>query len=231
MILIGHRGAGGIEPENTIAAIEAAVNVGVDIIEFDLRATKDRQLVLVHDSNLLRIAGTNKTVSDMTLAEISTTVTKSGQPIPTFAEALEAAGKTPLLLDCKGKNWAKLLHEALKKHKGPTPLVTAIDTAELLLFAKLDPDIETYVSELTNPFEAVYKTKLLGFTGLSLNFWVLSPLVYWYAKRNKKKFMIFTVDNLFLARFLHLLYPSAAIISNVPDKLMPIKKHCRHKTS
>lgn len=229
MILIGHRGAAGIEPENTIPSIDAAIRARVDMIEFDLRATKDRHLVLFHDSNLLRIAGTNKNISDMTLEEINTTVTKSGHPIPTFNEAIEATGSTPLLLDCKGKDWAELLHEALKSYEGPTPAVTAIDTAELLIFSKLRPDIETYISELTRPFEAIYKAKLLNFTGLSLNFWVLSPLVYFYARRSKLKFMIFTVNNIFLARFLHLFYPSAAIITNVPEKLAPLKKRCKHK--
>lgn len=229
MILIGHRGAAGIISENTLASIEAAVHAKVDMIEFDLRATKDGHLVLLHDANLLRITGSNRSVSDMTLKEISLAVTKSGHPIPTAQEALEVAGDIPVLLDCKGKNWAEPLHKVLKKHKGPTPAVTAIDTKEMFAFSTMRPDIETYVSELTRPFEAIYKARLLNFTGLSLNFWVLSPIVYFYAKRCKLKFMIFTVNSLFLARFLHLLYPSAAIITNVPNKLYPLKKHCKNK--
>lgn len=230
MIIIGHRGAAGIEPENTIHGIDAAVNLNVDMIEFDLRVTKDRQLVLFHDPNLLRITGANKNIHLMTLHEINTTITKSGHPIPILAEALEATGKVPLLIDCKGKGWGELLHEELKSYKGPVPTVTSIDTAEMLLFSRLRPDIPTYVSELTRPFEAIYKARLLNFTGISLNFWVLNPLAYYYARRNKLKFMIFTVNNIFLARFLHLFYPSAAIITNVPDKLMPLKKRCKHKT-
>lgn len=229
MILIGHRGAAGIVTENTLASIEAAVAVGVDMIEIDLRAIKDGHLVLLHDPNLMRVTGSNRTVSDMTIKEVNVAVTKSGHPIPTLPEALEAAGDVPLLLDCKGKGWAKLLERDLKNHKGPTPAVTAIDTKEMFAFANMRPDIETYVSELTRPFEAIYKARLLNFTGLSLNFWVLSPIVYIYARRCKLKFMIFTVNNRFLARFLHMLYPSAAIITNVPDKLYPLKKHCKNK--
>ncbi len=229
MILIAHRGAAGIEPENTLPSIEAALLEDVDMIEFDLRVTKDNHLILSHDANLLRIAGINRNISDMTLKEINITVTKSGYPIPSLREVFEITGDMPLLLDCKGKGWAKLVHQELKIYNGPTPTVTAIDTAEMLIFSKLRPNIETYVSELTRPFEGIYKARLLNFTGLSLNFWVLNPLVYLYAKINKRKFMIFTVNNLFLARFLHLLYPSAAIISNYPNKLAPLKKRCRHK--
>lgn len=228
MILIGHRGAAGIEPENTIPGIEASVRLGVDMIEFDIRVTKDNQLVLMHDPNLLRTAGKNRNINDMTMDEINTTVTKSGHPIPTIFEALEAAGDVPVLLDCKGKGWAEALNRDLKKHTGPRPAVTAIDTAEMFAFKKLRPDIKTYVSELTRPLEGMYKAKLLKFTGISLNFWVLSPVVYMYARHNKLDFMIFTVNNLYFARFLHFLYPSAAIITNVPDKLMPLKLRCKH---
>jgi len=89
-------------------------------------------------------------------------------------------------------------------------------------FQELRPDIETYTSELIKPFEAIYKTRLLGFTGISLNFWVMSPLAYFYARRSKLKFLIFTVNSRFLARFLHFLYPEAAIITNVPQKLSPL---------
>lgn len=229
MILIGHRGAAGIEPENTIPSIEASTLLKVDAIEFDIRVTKDGKLILFHDPNLIRISGINRNISDMTLEEINITSTKSGHPIPIIEEALEAAGDTQLLIDCKGKDWAVPLFAILQEYKGPTPMVTSADTAEMLIFSKLRPDIETYVSELTRPFEGIYKAKLFNFTGLSLNFWVLSPFVYLYARHHKLKFMIFTVNNVFLARFLHLFYPSAAIITNVPGKLTPLKKKCKHK--
>lgn len=219
MIIIGHRGAAGIEPENTIASIEAAVLCGVDMIEFDTRVTKDGKLILMHDANLLRTCGVQKNVSDITLAEINMTATKSGHAIPTFLEAMEAAGKIPVLIDCKGKGWAELTHKDLKKFKGPKPLVTAVDMDEMSHFKKLRPDIETYVSELTKPFEGIYKAKRLKFTGISLNFWVLNPLAYRYARRNNLKFMIFTVNRQFLVRFLGILYPEAMIITNNPDKI------------
>src|SRR5688572_2551541 len=127
MIIIGHRGAAGIEPENTIPSIDAAVAEGVDMIEFDLRVTKDKHLVVFHDPNLLRISGINRNVSDMTLKEIQLTSTRSGHPIPTFHEAMEAAGDIPVLLDCKGKGWADALIKALEHYPDLRPCVTARD--------------------------------------------------------------------------------------------------------
>lgn len=229
MTIIGHRGAAGIEPENTVASIKASVACGVDRIEFDIRVTKDNKLALFHDASLQRIAGLNRNLADMTLAELQGVKTKSGHKIPNFKEAVKAAGKFPLLIDCKGHGWAEILNEELKSYKGPTPMVTAADTKEMFRFSELRPDIETYVSELTKPFEAIYRCRLLGFTGISLNFWVLNPLAYYYAKRNKLKFMIFTVNQPLFARFLHFFYPSAAIITNVPHKMMPLAKRRSEK--
>ncbi len=229
MILIGHRGAAGIEPENTLRGIEAAAQLGVDMIEIDLQVTKDDHLVLFHDPNLIRISGVNKTIGSMTLEEVNITTTKSGHPIPTIEEALEAAADIPMLLDCKGKGWSNALIRELANHTGPTPSVTSMDTTEMAVFAKARPDINTYTSELVRPFEAIYKTGLLQFTGISLNFWVLSPAVYWYARRSNLRFMIFTINHVALARFMHFLYPSAAIITNKPDKLMSVKLKCKNK--
>ena len=231
MIIIGHRGAAGIEPENTIPSIEAAVRAGVDMIEFDVRVTKDNHLIVFHDASLKRMTGLKKNVDEMTLKEINLTTTHSGHPIPSFHEAMEAAGVLPVLIDCKGSGWADLLHKALKNHTGPTPAVTSVDAQEMFKFAGYRPNVETYISELTKPFEGIYKAKTLGFSGISLNFWVLNPLAYFYAKKNNLKFMIFTVNYRFLARFLHLFYPTAAIITNVPQKLAPLAKRRRDKAT
>jgi len=54
MLIIGHRGAAGLAPENTLAAFRAGREVGVDLVELDVRATKDRRLVTLHDATLDR---------------------------------------------------------------------------------------------------------------------------------------------------------------------------------
>lgn len=230
MIIIGHRGAAGIEPENTIPAIQAAVKEGVDMIEFDVQATRDGHLIVFHDDNLSRLAGVDAKISELTLKEINLTSTHSGHPIPSFHEAIEAAGKIPVLIDAKGKGWGRILVQELKKHKGPTPAVTARDHQEMFTFAQEMPHIETYVSELTRPFEGIYKARILNFTGISLNFWVLNPLAYYFAKHHNLKFMIYTVNKPFFARFLHFFYPQAAIITNVPHKLAKLSKRRTGKT-
>ena len=56
-VVIAHRGASAVAPENTKSAIEKACLMGAGVIEFDVRQTSDGELVLFHDKDLERIAG------------------------------------------------------------------------------------------------------------------------------------------------------------------------------
>ena len=56
MEIYGHRGAAGVVLENTVASIKKAIELKVDRIEFDVRATKDSQPVVIHDDTLERLS-------------------------------------------------------------------------------------------------------------------------------------------------------------------------------
>jgi hypothetical protein len=129
-----------------------------------------------------------------------------------------------VLIDCKGKNWAQILLKELKKYEGPTPAVTSQDRKGLVEINKQRPDIETYISELTKPFDAIHAAKTMNLTGISLIFWVLNPLSYWYARLTHRKIMVFTINKPWLARFVHFFYPRVLIITNVPHKLAPLAR-------
>ena len=70
MLVIGHRGAAGLAPENTLEALQAGLDAGADILEFDIRATKDNVLVLVHDFHTLRTHHRASIISRMTFDEL-----------------------------------------------------------------------------------------------------------------------------------------------------------------
>ena len=65
-----HRGVSALMPENTLPAFAAALALGADEIEFDIRLTKDDQLIVSHDPNLARVAGAEGDVSNFTLEEL-----------------------------------------------------------------------------------------------------------------------------------------------------------------
>jgi glycerophosphoryl diester phosphodiesterase len=68
MLIIGHRGAAGLEPENTIRSFQKAQELGVDMIETDLRQTADGIIVLHHDPLPKKHKGTHFTTLDELLA-------------------------------------------------------------------------------------------------------------------------------------------------------------------
>jgi len=227
--IISHRGAAGLAPENTLAGIEAAIKNKADVIEVDIQLTSDDRLVLIHDENLARTAGDSRKVRELKLKEINLIQTISGQPIPTLEEALETAGTKPLLIDCKGADWAPPLAKVIDQHNKSKPLVASSSFQELVIFRNLRPDTATFYSELTKPFEAIQTAKVLKFTGVCLLYSLYNPLVYFLAKRYKLKMTMFTVNRPLVAKFLHLLYPKAMITTDYPDKIRA-RKHLRRRT-
>ncbi len=69
-LVIAHRGGGGISPENTLFAFKRAVELGVDVLELDVRATADGELVVIHDSKVDRTTDGSGMVAAMTFEEI-----------------------------------------------------------------------------------------------------------------------------------------------------------------
>src|SRR5215213_11586194 len=69
-LVIAHRGGAGLWPENTLYAFEKANELGVDVIEIDVRSTSDGTLVVMHDATIDRTTDGVGRVSEMTLAEL-----------------------------------------------------------------------------------------------------------------------------------------------------------------
>jgi len=69
-LIIGHRGASAVAPENTMAAFREAIAAGSDGIEFDVRLTRDGLPVVIHDNSLVRTAGVSDRVADLTWSEL-----------------------------------------------------------------------------------------------------------------------------------------------------------------
>jgi len=72
MLIIGHRGAPSLAPENTIQSFEIALANNVDGIELDVQLTKDKQLVVMHDLHTYKINGKYDLIDNYTLQELQT---------------------------------------------------------------------------------------------------------------------------------------------------------------
>jgi glycerophosphoryl diester phosphodiesterase len=98
-LLVGHRGASALAPENTVEAFARARADGADGVELDVLACASGQVVVFHDDDLVRLAHRPERVGDLSLAALReiTLVGAGGGHIPTLEEALEACGPTMLV--------------------------------------------------------------------------------------------------------------------------------------
>ncbi|MGE3787881.1 MAG: glycerophosphodiester phosphodiesterase [Nitrospirales bacterium] len=85
---IGHRGAAGHAPENTLASLELAIALGVDLVEFDVRRTADRALVLLHDRAVDRTTNGQGPVETLPVQVLCGLDAGGGERIPLLKEAL-----------------------------------------------------------------------------------------------------------------------------------------------
>jgi glycerophosphoryl diester phosphodiesterase len=90
VIITGHRGALGSEPENTLRSFRRAVRDGCDEIELDLRVTADNELVVMHDATVDRTTDGTGDVEELTFAELRALDAGLGEQVPTWAEAVAA---------------------------------------------------------------------------------------------------------------------------------------------
>ena len=109
MILrIGHRGAAGHAPENTLLSIRKAIALGVDMVELDVRETRDGHFILLHDGRVERTTNGRGAVADMTFDEVRQLDAGEGERIPTVGEALEtASGRVGMILEIKSPGLAE----------------------------------------------------------------------------------------------------------------------------
>lgn len=146
---IAHRG--GIVPgyaENTLAAYRRAISIGVDVIEIDLRGTRDGEVIVLHDETLDRTTDGTGKASDYTLAELRQLDAGSGQSIPSYEQVLKlvADSGVKLLLDIKvspalDKQRVVRLTES---HDAILDVIVGARTlADLREFRRLNPNVRT----------------------------------------------------------------------------------------
>jgi glycerophosphoryl diester phosphodiesterase len=163
-MVTAHRGAAFTAPENTMAAMENAVNKLADYVEVDVQETSDGVLVLLHDNNLKRTTGYNRKIWDVTFDELETLDAASyfykeeyaGEKVPTLDEVLDyCQGRMIVNIEVKSNNHNKDIVEkvvAMVEEKDMTDqcVITSMNYKFLQKVKELNPDITTgYVMSMT----------------------------------------------------------------------------------
>ncbi|MGA1866629.1 MAG: glycerophosphodiester phosphodiesterase [Thermoplasmatota archaeon] len=123
MLRIGHRGAAAHEPENTMRSFRKAVELGVDMIEFDVRVCGTGEVVAIHDETVERTTDGSGRVSDLGLDELRRLDAGSGERIPLLKEVMdEFLGMVGLNMEIKGQGTALPVAELVCKYIKDRPV-------------------------------------------------------------------------------------------------------------
>ena len=172
VMVVGHRGAAGLYPENTLGGFVKAVELGVDAVECDVRLTRDGHPVILHDARVDRTTDGRGAVAEMTLAEVRRLDAGQGERIPTLDEVLDLVrGRTRILVELKVPQAWPLVVAALRaRDMLEDAIVTCSDPAPLREVRAHDPAVCTGLIFDRPPADAVGRARDAGVQGFSVRF-------------------------------------------------------------
>ncbi|KAF0818640.1 MULTISPECIES: glycerophosphodiester phosphodiesterase [unclassified Cytobacillus] len=151
---IAHRGASAHAPENTLASFEKAIEMGFDYIELDVRLSKDKQLVVIHDANVQRTTDGEGLIEELTVNDLKKLDAGSwfspefeGEKIPLLTEVLnQTSGKIGIIIEMKAPenqpDMTGILADILNTHKSDSQIkVQSFHINEMKRFHELAPEI------------------------------------------------------------------------------------------
>ena len=177
-----HRGSSRMAPENTMAAIEAAMEEMADYSEIDVQTTADGIVVVCHDLNLKRVAGVDRRLGTMTYDQVSRldvgshfSPSFSGERIPTLEEVLEACkGRMKLNIELKNIGNSSSLPEqvaALVREYGMEDqcVITSVKLGYLERVKEMAPELRTgYI--LAAAYGTYYDNEYIDFISIRSSF-------------------------------------------------------------
>jgi glycerophosphoryl diester phosphodiesterase len=161
-LVIGHRGAMGHETENTIASIEKAIELGVDMIEIDVFQVKSGETVVFHDDELDRLTNAGGKIEDWSYFELRKAVVNGGHKIPLLQDVLKTIEhKTKLNIELKGAGTSDRVNFIMSKYierngwKTEDFLISSFNWDELKEMRSRNADIPIAVLTEEDPLDAI----------------------------------------------------------------------------
>lgn len=225
MTIIGHRGASGYEPENTLASFKKALKLGVDMIELDVYVIETGELVVIHDEKVDRTTDGTGYVEEYTYDQLRTLDAGRGQKVPTLSEVLDVIKhKVPITIELKGEGTAQPVAAVIREYieeKGWTQehfMVLSFNHIELKRFAARMPEIRLGASYEGENTDSVKSATKLGATLAVMEAEFINPTVIKDAHSEGLKVYAYTVNTPSEARRLRRLKVDG-IFSDYPDKV------------
>ena len=236
MFIIGHRGASGHAPENTLAAFKKAVALGATFIETDLQLSRDARFVAIHDDTLDRTTNGQGKVHDQTLAALRRMDAGSwfgsdyaGERIPTLEEILEFSKKNDIVFYLELKpsgSWGgehALIGALRESGEVARVVVISFDPTILAGLRKIEPTLMTgvlYDGQLADPLKIAVD---VGARQLVLRGDLVTPAMIVEARKRDLQVVCWTVNH---PAHIRLLIAAGVdgIMSDYPDRLVAALK-------
>jgi len=218
--IIGHRGASGYELENTILSFTKAVELGVDMIEIDVQATRDNKLVVFHDNTLDRLTNHKGYLNNYTLKEIGKIELLNGSKIIEFKEVCKFCSQKniELFIEIKSSGIGQSVYEeAMMDQEYEKFIIWSFNHNEISDLPKLyDSKIQTSIIFESYPVGLKEYISQINCDYVSVGFESVTDSMIDELKTTNKKMIFWTIDLITEAKKA-IGYSPYAIISNFPD--------------
>lgn len=236
-IVIGHRGAAGHYPENTIISFQRAIEMGADAIEFDVHLSKDNVLVVCHDESIDRTTDGKGLIKDLTYQELGQFNAANlyrdmeHQLIPSLDQVMELAKDSNIMVNIELKSGVVLyplieekVAEAIEKFDMvENTIVSSFNHYSLLSIKKINPRIKIGLLYMAGLVEPWHYAARIGAEAIHPLFFNIVPQVMSGCKESGIMVNPFTVNNEDHMRYMIGLGVSG-IITDYPDRLSQIIK-------
>jgi glycerophosphoryl diester phosphodiesterase len=220
ILIIGHRGAAGLRPENTLPSFACACELGVVAVELDVHSVED-QLVVIHDDTLERTTNATGPVAACSVAELQTLDAGGGAGVPLLREVFQLLpDRIGINIELKGANTALGLARFLSGHSERDVLVSSFDHAALGAFHNACATVAVaplFGRWKRNVWEVAER---LGAWSINLSARIATPERIAEAHRRGYRVLVYTVNDLEAAAPL---VASAVdgVFTDYPDRITP----------
>lgn len=167
----------GHETENTLASVQKALDLGVDMIEIDVFKIESGEIVVFHDERVDDLTNGAGNIEEYNIFDLKQLRLDGNHQIPMVQDVLKLIdNRVPINIELKGANTADRINFIIDyyiKQKGWAPenfLISSFNWDELREMRRINPDIAIAVLTEADPMEAIYFARELGAVAINPNF-------------------------------------------------------------
>lgn len=201
-LTIGHRGAMGHETENTLASIQKALDLNVDMIEIDVFKISSGEIVVFHDEDIDRLTNGSGKIEDLDLESLRKLTVIGNHQIPLLSEVLDIINhQVPLNIELKGAGTSedvmRIINTYISKDGWQLNdfLISSFNWEELQNMRSINKEIDIAVLTADNPLNAIAIARELDAVAINPNYLGLTRENVLEIKRNGFHVFTWTVND------------------------------------